>query len=83
MRFPFPIRLWLAAAVLAVAGPAFGAAEQPPVKSPADPLDTALLNSLPPVPEPADSSELTTIPEPVSLAVFGTGLLLLLRRRRF
>jgi hypothetical protein len=41
------------------------------------------LSLLPAQVEPASKARTSAIPEPMSLAVFGTGLLLLLRRRRF
>ena len=46
----------------------------------------ALPQTLPALPaqvEPVAPARTSAIPEPMSLAVFGTGLLLLLRRRRF
>lgn len=40
------------------------------------------LPALPETLEPVSAARPSSIPEPVSLAVFGTGILLLLRRRR-
>lgn len=75
-------RPWLATACLAVtAATVWG--DEPVAKLPVDPMDPPVLTTLPLTPESPKSGDRTTIPEPVSLAVFGTGLLLLLRRRRF
>ena len=45
-------------------------------------VSAVALSALPETLEPVSAVRPSSIPEPVSLAVFGTGILLLLRRRR-
>jgi hypothetical protein len=80
-----PFVTGLAIAGLAVALPVLGM-EAPGADTPQDVSTGALPTTLPVLPaqvEPAAPARNSAIPEPMSLAVFGTGLLLLLRRRRF
>ena len=83
-KFP-SILTGLAIAGLAVAAPVLGmeapGADTVQAGSAGTPAQT--LPVLPAQVEPVAPAQALAIPEPLSLAVFGTGLLLLLRRRRF
>ena len=75
----------LATAGLAMAEPVAGAAA-PEGAGGMMAVADALPPTVPELPSPGPASSAarsSAIPEPMSLAVFGTGLLLLLRRRRF
>lgn len=70
---------------LAVAEPVWGASAsgEDKLQAVSQAPPSQALSVLPAQAEPAAPTRNLTIPEPMSLAVFGTGLLLLLRRRRF
>lgn len=77
------IRLRLMTATAAsCAGLAGTVIAEEPIHSTPPVVSTVALTALPDRIVPVSTVRPSSIPEPVSLAVFGTGILLLLRRRR-